>query len=66
MELTMTNGFCELSENEIMETEGGLGLIIAGAVIIIGAVLLTGCSGGNDGGSKGVTPGSEYNDYRCV
>ena len=32
MENVMTNGFCELNENEMMETEGGLVTIIYGLI----------------------------------
>ncbi len=79
MEKTLSMGaFAELSEREVMETEGGIAILPI--VIILGAAaLLTGCSssddsssdssggGGTDGGSKGLYPNpDDYSDYRCV
>ncbi len=38
MNNVMTNGFCELNEEELMETEGGIGVIIAVAVAAVAAI----------------------------
>lgn len=67
MEKTLSLGaFEELSENEVMVTEGGLGFIALGVVIVACGVLLTGCGAGDNGGEKGLYPDPDkYKDYRC-
>jgi len=48
MEKIMTNGFCELNENEMMETNGGaIGIVIAiiGGIIVAGGAILAGIDG---------------------
>ena len=43
MEKIMTNGFCELNENEMMGTDGGVAILPI--VLILGAAaLLSGCT----------------------
>ena len=44
MEKVMTNGFCELNEKEMMETEGGLiGEIVIGATLGFSAGMISTC-----------------------
>lgn len=58
MELTMTNnfGFCELNEQEMMETEGGVGLITS-------LVIAYRQEAANNGGYSGITSVGWWNIF---
>lgn len=64
MEKVMTNGFCELNEQEMMETEGGGWFSMW---YDIGAAVYDYTHGGDDGGNKGIVPDpNKFSDYRCI
>lgn len=42
MEMTLNNGFCEMSQDESMTTEGGIGLLASCAIGFVGGVLVDG------------------------
>ena len=52
MELSMTNGFCELSHDEMEMVDGGfklgafIGGVLLGAVVVVGCVALVAATGG--------------------
>ncbi len=45
MELTMTSGFCELSENEMMAVDGGVNWLAVGVgvvgLVVVGAIIVS-------------------------
>lgn len=51
MENIMTNGFCELNENEMIEVEGGAGILIG---VVVGILI--------EGGTKAIT-GKSASDW---
>lgn len=56
MEKVMTNDFCELNEQEMMETEGGVGLITS-------LVIAYRQEAANNGGYSGVTSVGWWNIF---
>ena len=54
MENVMTKGFCELNEQEMMETDGGIAILPI--IVMVGAaMLLTGCTSGSGDSSSETT-----------
>jgi len=42
MEMTLKNGFCEMAQDEMMATEGGVGLLVGCVIGAVGSWLVDG------------------------